>query len=88
MTYEIVGVRRVDIEARDGQQEVHGWSVHTIHDEDGVEGKAAEKVFVRDTVCNDVEDCPGWVPSVGEKVRLNFNRRNKVDEVRLVPRKA
>lgn len=75
MTCEIIGTRRVDMK----EEGVHGWSIFAARDEDGVNGRLTEKLFIRDEMFR--RDTGGLLPNPGDHMEFEFNSRGKVGKV-------
>lgn len=74
----IIGLRRRRFTPQDGGQEISGMILHMTEERDNVEGYAVEQVFVSD------RRLAGYVPQLGDEVRLNYNRFGRVDSVDLI----
>ena len=72
---KIVGVKKVDFKAKDGEQ-VSGYKVHCTFEDKGTDGVACESIFVSEKKAN------GWVPRVGQNFELSYNKYGKIDSVR------
>lgn len=70
---EIVGIRKMSFMSQDGQQ-VDGMNFYYLMTDSNVEGKLAHKFFVSAAVLSRV----GFVPNVGETVKIFYNRYGKV----------
>ena len=75
MTCTIVGTRRVDM----NEENIHGWSVFTTRDEDGVNGQLAEKHFIRDEMFR--RDTGGLLPNPGDTMEFEFNNKGKIGKI-------
>lgn len=77
MLAEIIGTRRVDMDS----ENIHGWSIYTKHEEDGVNGLMAERFFVSDQMIN--RDVGGLVPEPGQAIDFEWGRtKNKIGSIR------
>lgn len=81
MVCDVVGVRRTDFEPKDGSP-VRGFSVYVTHEEEGVDGLVAERLFMSDARIG--RNMPGWIPKVGDQFSFSYNRYGKPDEFRFV----
>lgn len=71
---QIVGLRRMSFTSQDGQQ-VEGMNFYYLMDDSHVEGKVAGKFFMSTAVLSQV----GFVPKVGETVKVFYNRYGKAN---------
>lgn len=71
---KIVGVKRVDFKAKDGDQ-VTGYKVHCTFEDKGTEGLSCESIFVSEKKAN------GWIPRIGENVEFLYNKYGNIDSV-------
>lgn len=71
---EIVGLNRMDFVGQDGRK-VDGITFYYLTEQRNVEGKVAGKFFLSSAALSQV----GFVPSVGESVKLFYNRYGKVN---------
>lgn len=71
---EIVGLRKMSFTSQDGQQ-VEGMNFYYLMEDDHVEGKVAGKFFMSTAVLSQV----GFVPNVGETVKVFYNRYGKAN---------
>ena len=74
MTAEIIGFRGYDFTDKDGRQ-VSGTSLFVAFEEEGVTGRAAERLSVNSAIA-----LPSGIKP-GDKININFNRRGKVDKI-------
>ena len=74
MAKEIVGKRSYSFEGKDGN-EVVGCNLYLQWEDDEVEGFATESVSVSD------KKLDGYVPEVGDHVRVGYNKYGKCDFV-------
>lgn len=71
---EIVGLRKMSFTGQDGRL-VEGMTFFYLTSQAQVEGKVAGKFFLSSAALSQV----GFVPSVGETVKLYYNRYGKVN---------
>lgn len=71
---QIVGLRKMSFTSQDGQQ-VEGMNFYYLMDDSYVEGKIAGKFFMSTAVLSHV----GFVPNVGETVKVFYNRYGKAN---------
>lgn len=81
-TIMIVGMREVDFTDKDGRS-VHGWSFYFTMEDSKVIGVMAGKVFVS----ADKLAFFSHSPSVGDTVRVMYNRFGKPEDFVLVTKK-
>jgi len=74
MKAKLVGVRDLDFTASDGKR-VKGVTLHLIFADEGVNGHATDKIFVRSEI-----ELPKDL-AVGKSLQVFFNRRGKVEAV-------
>lgn len=74
MKHTLLGKRSVSFTAADGKV-VEGTSIYVAYDADGVEGMAAEKLFVPSA------KMPKKDLVVGSDIDIFFNRFGKVDNI-------
>ena len=74
MQATVIGTRIVDFKTKDGKH-IQGTSVYIAYAENGVVGKAAERIFVAQEI-----DLPKGM-AVGSKIQLFFDRKGKVQAV-------
>lgn len=67
MIYEVVGFRACQGVSKKTQRPYNGYFVFLTIERTGVQGKATENIFVGEEL--------GYVPAVGDLVRLNYNSR-------------
>lgn len=70
---EIVGIKRSKWTPKDGGNEIAGYNLYLCYEHDDVEGMATDRIFVSD------KKLQGYVPKVGDYVRVLYNRWGKVD---------
>lgn len=74
--YEVVGFRKSAGTSKKTGKEFSGYIVFFNLLQTGVTGMATEHCFISDDL--------GYVPTVGDRVRLNYNSRGFLMEVELV----
>lgn len=72
MTKEVVGMRSYEFQGKDGDK-VQGMNLYLQWTEDKIAGVACEAVSVS------MEKLDGYDPSLGDEVRVGYNRYGKVD---------
>lgn len=77
MKAKIVGIRNVNFTDQNTGSVVSGKSYYYEFSEDGVEGKAAERVFVTSKRYTQLSARP----AVGDEVNLEFSRSGKLSDV-------
>lgn len=75
---EIIGLKCSKFMPRDGDQEISGFTLHLTEEREGVEGFAVEHVFISDKKLGQ------YKPSLGDNVRILYNRWGKADGVELL----
>ena len=76
MFVKVVGKKVLNFTTEDGKV-VDGAHYHLTYEEDGVEGLAAEKIFVSSAKLNSAE------VSVGDMLEVYYNRYGKVDKIQV-----
>lgn len=76
-TVTILGIRQVDFVTEDGVN-IKGLSVYYSYREDGVDGVAADKVFIADRYLSDIR------LAVGDNIRIFFTRKGSFAGVEVV----
>lgn len=74
---EIIGLKKSSFKPKDSDQEIKGVTLYLTEERDGVEGLAADHVFVSD------KKLGPYLPAVGDEVRIFYNRWGKVDEIQV-----
>lgn len=75
MLVQCIGVAKLDFTPAEGRP-VKGWTVYYTYKAVGVEGEAADKVFIsEDTV---TQSCPGRVPMAPSRINLDFDKKGKL----------
>lgn len=77
----VVGYRRVDFSGQDGKQ-ITGYSVFCAYPitSEGGAGNGCDKIFLSDRKLAQ----QGYMPKIGDEVKVSYNRYGKVDWVELV----
>lgn len=73
---ELVGYRRSAFTATDTGERIVGYNLYLTGEEEKVEGKVTERVFLSDKKLN------GYIPQLGDKLELVYNRYGKISELR------
>lgn len=74
MYVNLLGSRALDFTGSDGKA-VKGIQLFVSFDEDGVNGQATDKIFIKPEV-----ELPKGI-KIGNKLNLSFNRKGKVEAV-------
>lgn len=74
MVVDCIGLSRLDFAPRDGSP-VKGWQVYYTYKAVGVEGVAADKVFVSDDA---IRQSGGKSPYCPSRINLDFDRKGKL----------
>lgn len=75
--FELLGFRHLDFTTDDGSA-VKGVQLFVAFAEDGVTGRMADKLFIRDGIA-----LPALTP--GMMLDISFNRKGKVESVKTAP---
>ena len=79
MTKEIVGLRRYSFTDQKTGEVVEGYSIYLQWEDQQVSGVACEQISIS------VKKLDGYVPALGDIVRVGYNRYNRPDFVIQVP---
>lgn len=79
MTKEIVGLKRYSFTDQKTGQVVAGYSIYLQWEDKQVSGVACEQISISD------KKLDGYVPALGDIVRVGYNRYNRADFVIQVP---
>lgn len=74
---KIVGIRRVDMKTKDGQ-DVRGYKFFVEYEDPNISGVGTDSFFLSDAKLT------GSVPSIGDIVYLYYNRYGRVERVDIV----
>lgn len=75
----LVGFEAKHFRFEDGK-EINGYNLYTEEQRTGVTGLAAERIFIRD------EKLQGYVPVIGQEIRIWYNRFGKAEGVQVIQR--
>lgn len=79
--FQIIGFRRKSFTFKEDNRTVSGYELHLIEERKGIEGHAAENLFVSDNKLN------GYTPVLNDLIEIVWNRWGKVEAVKLIPKK-
>lgn len=74
MVFALVGYRHKAFKVADGT-EISGYELHLMGTDPSVTGETVERIFASDAKCS------GFVPVIGNKVEVQYNRYGKIDRV-------
>ena len=75
---EVIGYRRTQFTAQDTGEVIQGYSLYLTSEEENVTGLSCERVFLS------MKKLDGYVPELGDQVRVVYNRYGKVTHVELL----
>lgn len=80
--YQVIGFRRKSFTFKeDNNKTVSGYELHLIEERKGIEGRAAENLFVSDNKLD------GYSPVLNDLIEIVWNRWGKVDAIKRVAAK-
>lgn len=74
--YELVGIRGVSFKGSDGS-EVEGTNLYLTYEDDYIDGVGTERVFVTSKRF----DTLSFVPEIGDRCRLMYNKYGKIADI-------
>lgn len=77
--HNVIGFRNVDFTTQEGNR-IQGVNLFLTYDDDHVIGQAAEKMFISSQKLSNI----GYVPCVGDKIQVFYNRYGKPDNIQLI----
>ena len=73
---QVIGYRRADFKADDGQQ-IEGWTIYLTEQRQGVEGLATERIFLSTRKS-------AYHPQLGHQLQLYYKNYGKFEHVELI----
>jgi hypothetical protein len=74
----VVGLKQTSFKPEDSDREIRGVNLWAAYDQNGVEGKACDRIFVKESAL------PDDPISLGDDIEILYNKWGKVDLVRKV----
>lgn len=72
---KLIGFRESSFQPKDSNERIEGFNLYFAFPEDNVTGEACERVFLSK------KKMDGYVPKLGDKIGLVYNRYGKVDRL-------
>lgn len=72
--FEVVGFARSSFQSKDNNQTITGYNIYVQYEDSKVTGYKCERIYLNDGKCD-------YVPQIGDKINVAYNRYGKVDAI-------
>lgn len=72
--FEVVGFARSEFQAQDNGQKICGYMIYVQYEYPKTTGYRCERIYLNDGKCD-------YVPQLGDRINVAYNRYGKVDAI-------